>query len=428
MSKYIIEKSSLKGEMICPSSKSQTMRAILFASLAKGKSTINSYLNSPDTHFMIKACQLLGVKIDVYPDKLEIEGVDGKICGSEDVIYSGNSGIILRFISAIAALGTKNIVITGDYSIRHNRPMQPLLHGLRQLGVTAISSREDDYAPIIIKGPIKPKRTEIIGEDSQYVSPLLIACSFAKGPSEIIVKNPGEKPWVSLTLDWLDRLKIPYKNNSFEKYNLQGNANYNGFKYTVPGDFSSAAFPIAAALVSQSELTIKNIDMKDPQGDKELINIFIKMGAEIDIDEKNKVVHVRKGKILKGITVDINNFIDAITILTVVACFAKGETFITNASIARKKECDRIHNIVVELQKMGADIKELEDGLIVRGSALKPANVFSYHDHRMAMSLAVAGMGVEGTTVVDDVACVDKTFPTFIKDFNNLKVKIRETE
>lgn len=425
MSRYLIKKSQLQGEIVIPPSKSHCLRAILFGTLGNGKSTVHHYLQSPDTSAMIEACRLLGAKIEVTPTAIQIFGLNGKISHAEDVIHAGNSGIVLRFCAAIGALAPHPVVVTGDYSIRHYRPIQPLLNGLNQLGASAVSMRGDGFAPVIIRGSIRGGRALIDGEDSQPVSALLIASAFAQGPLELTVKNPGEKPWVAMTLDWFKRLNIPFECHNFEEYRLSGHANYDGFDYTVPGDFSSAAFPIAAALITQSELIIRNIDMKDSQGDKELIDVFQKMGAAIDIDEEHKTVHVKKSGSLTGLTVDINNFIDAITILAVVACYAEGETHINNGAIARKKECDRIRCIATELRKMGADIEETEDGLRIRQSKLKGDSLHSYHDHRMAMSLAVAALGADGETQIDDVECVSKTFPTFVADFTRLHANLK---
>jgi len=426
MKHYRVKKSSLKGEIQIPSSKSHTLRAILFASLAEGKSIIYCYLPSSDTFSMIKACRLMGAIIDVFDDRLEIEGIAGNISSFEDVIDSGNSGIVFRFFTAIGALTKHPVVITGDHSIRHSRPIQPLLQALSQLAVSTKTMRGDDGAPVIVEGPIKSGKASLDGSDSQPVSALIIASAFAEGPIEITVKNPGEKPWILLTLDWLDRLNIPYKRIDFHHYQLFGNAHYKGFEYVVPGDFSSAAFPIVAALVTQSELEIKNIDIHDIQGDKALIDVLQKMGANIEIDEKKKALNIKKGKRLSGISVDINDFVDALPILAVTACFAEGNTLIYNGAIAKQKECNRIDAISKELQKMGANIHETADGLLIKNGPLKGAIVHSHHDHRIAMSLSVAALGAIGETVVSDIDCVNKTFPSFVSDFQKLGAVVDE--
>lgn len=427
MARFLVSPSKLQGEIIIPPSKSHTLRAILFGALANGKSVINNYLKSPDAFCMLEACRLLGAEVNLKDDSIEIKGLNGEVHQAEDVINAGNSGIVLRFISAIAGLGDHPIVLTGDHSIRHQRPIGPLLKGLEQLGVKAVSCRGDGFAPVIIQGPIQSGETLINGQDSQPVSALLIASIFAKGPIRLIVENPGEKPWIALTLKWLDYFNVSYENQDYQTYIIKGNEKIEGFDYHVPGDLSSCSFPIAAALVTGSELTLKNVDMNDSQGDKQLIHVFQQMGAPIDIDEKNKILHVGRCKGLKGIEVDINDFIDSILVLSVVACFAEGKTHITNAGVARQKECDRIKCITQELTKMGANIQELADGLIIQGgSELKGAHLYSHKDHRMAMSLAVAAMGSKGEAIIDSTECVSKTYPSFAEDFRRLGAQIEE--
>jgi 3-phosphoshikimate 1-carboxyvinyltransferase len=330
----------------------------------------------------------------------------------------------LRFVGALAALSPTYTILTGDTSIRHNRPVKPLLDGLNQLGAFAASSRLDGYAPIIVRGPLKSGTAFLAGEDSQPVSGLLIAGAFAKVPIEIKVANPGEKPWINLTLDWFDRLKIRYKNEKFEHYQMMGGSSIQGFEYTVPGDFSSAAFPLAAAILTQSEVLLKNVDLDDPQGDKAIVHVLQKMGARLEIDKTKKTIAVRKGSILKGMKIDVNDFIDAVPILAVVGCFADGETEIVNAAIARKKESDRIHCIAHELKKMGADIEERPDGLLIRPALLHGAHLETYHDHRLVLSLSVAAMAANGESSLVGVECAAKTYPSFYEDFRVLGARI----
>lgn len=171
-------------------------------------------------------------------------------------------------------------------------------------------------------------------------------------------------------------------------------------------------------------MTIKNLDIYDTQGDKKIIHVFTEMGAHVGIDDKMKTLHIKPRERLKGITVDINDCIDAIAIIATVACYAEGETRIVNAAVARQKECDRIACIATELNKMGANIQETADGLIIKGSALNGAAVFSHGDHRIAMSLAVAGMGAKGETQIQESGCIGKTYPSFVQDFQKLGASI----
>lgn len=421
--KFIINPSKVSGQIEIPSSKSHTLRAILFGLLGKGKTTVRKYLNSPDAEAMIQAIRLLGAQVDIHDDRIEIMGVGPKLQPAEDVIDSGNSGQVLRFVGALAALIPSYTVITGDHSIRHNRPVKPLLSGLKQLGVFAESMRLDGHAPIIIKGPLYGGTAELEGQDSQPISGLMIAAAFGDHRTEIKVTNPGEKPWIDLTLHWLDYLGIKYQNFDYKRYVLEGNARYDGFDYTVPADFSSMAFPLAAALVTQSPLTLENIDMNDVQGDKKILDALALMGAQITHEKRS--IHVKGGTTLTGQPLDINDYIDAITILAVLGCYSEGETEISNAEIARKKECDRIHAITTELKKMGADIEEKKDGLIVRRSRLKGAHLKSYNDHRIVMSLSVAALGAVGETTIEGAECVNKTYPSFAQDMSAIGANIK---
>lgn len=414
-----IQASSLRGTHKIPPSKSQTMRALIFASLSQGRSIIRNYLHSPDTDAMIHACRLLGAQIKVMPEILEVEG---GLRPAEDVIDAGNSGIVLRFIGGICALTSGYTVITGDDSVRHRRLVKPLLDGLTQLGAFAVSSRGDDHAPIIIKGPLKGGTALIEGEDSQPVSGLLMAAAFAPAKTELFVTNPGEKPFVELTLSWFDRLGIPYENDNYEKYVIPGFAEIDGFDYFVPADWSSAAYPIAAALITNSELTIEGVDFNDAQGDKELVTLLQEMGAKFLMEGHS--LTVLPGSRLKGCKIDVGRFIDAITLLPVIGCFAEGTTEIVGGKIARFKECDRIHAIVSELKKMGAKIEEREDGMMIEQSSLQGAFTQSYADHRLAMSLTVAGLAAEGETVISGVESVAKSFPGFFDHLRELGAKI----
>ena len=205
---------------------------------------------------------------------------------------------------------------------------------------------------------------------------------------------------------------------------MEGNCKYQGFDYTVPADFSSAAFPIVAALITQSEITLQYIDMNDVQGDKAIIPVLQEMGAKITYDAHKNLLHVHKSDQLTGKTINVNDFVDAIPILSVMGCFSKGTTQIIGGAIAKHKESDRLVAMATELRKMGADISDHEDGLVIHQSRLKGAELQSYHDHRIAMSLSIAGLVAEGNTLIKDVACVAKTFPNYTESMQTLGATI----
>ncbi len=418
-----ISPSQLEGTIPIPPSKSQTLRAILFASLAKGTSTIHDYLHSPDTQKMIQAIESFGAGVKVNSKTLTIEGTGGALRSPSQTIDCGNSGITLRFISALASLLPTPTSLTGDASIQSLRPMQPLLDALNDLGAKAVSLKGNGFAPLQIQGPLLKNKTSIIGEDSQFVSGLLIAASLAPHPLSFTVESPGEIPWVALTLHWFDKLGIPYQNTDFKSYSLPGSATIEPFTYRVPGDFSTAAFPIGAAISTNSSLTLSGLDFTDPQGDAQIIPILKKMGTQIKTE--GSLLHIASAHELQGTSIDCNPIIDALPILSVIACFAKSPTHIFNAKSARHKESDRIQAITQELQKMGAKIEELEDGVIVHPSDLHGAHLDSHHDHRIALALAVAALGAKGKSTLEHADVIQKTYPSFISDFQRIGAKLR---
>ncbi len=258
------------------------------------------------------------------------------------------------------------------------------------------------------------------------MSGLLIATSFLKGTTQLTVTDPGEKPWIDLTLSWLKRLGGQVVHENYERYTIQGHLRYNGFEMTIPGDFSSAAFPLVAAILTNSTLTLENLDYEDSQGDKKIVEILKEMGAHLEIHQEEKRITVRAGPVLKGITIDANAIIDAVPILAVLGCFSSGKMEITNAAIARKKESDRLHAISTELRKMGAQIEEREEGLIIHQAHLKGASLNSHADHRIAMALAVAAMGAKGSSTIHNCGCIAKSYPSFVDDFRNLGAEIHD--
>jgi 3-phosphoshikimate 1-carboxyvinyltransferase len=423
-----VHKSVLKGMVRLPPSKSHTVRAILLASIAKGTSFLHNLLDSPDGDCAIQAACQFGAKVTSTQTGLAITGVAGYPHIPHNVIDAGNSGQVLRFAAALATLSKGYTVITGDESIRSNRPIQPLIEGLKGLKGWAVSTRENGYAPLVVKGPLQAGFTSLEGQDSQPVSALLMAASFTNGQTEIQVSQAGEKPWIALTLSWLDRLGVSYSHRNFEHFIIQGKRVRPAFEMTIPGDLSTVAFPLVAALVTKSELTIHHVDIQDVQGDKELIFLLQRMGAHLEIDVSRHLLKVFIQSKLKGQVVDVNNFIDAVPILAVLGCYAEGETQLVNAAIARRKESNRLACITAELRKMGASIEETVDGLRVQQSELKGACVNSHGDHRLAMSLIIAGLGAKGETEVQGIECISKSYPTFLADLRRLGAHINEED
>ena len=397
-----------------PSSKSQSIRAILFASLADGTSKITNVLWSRDIKSMIDACKQLGAKFEYNGKSLIITGCANHLRLPDDVIDAGNSGLVLRLIGAIASLIEGYTIITGDQSIRYRRPITDLIFAIEQLGANAYASKQDGYAPLIVKGVIKPGKVIMDGADSQPVSAMLIALSMLAGKSEIHVENPGELPWIELTLSWLARFGAKIINNSFKSYIIHGPCRFQAFTYNVPGDFSSIAFPVAAAILQKVPLKIKGLDFHDPQGDKILFDYLRSAGASIEYADNDSLI-IQPSSNLRGMELDVNQCIDALPILDVLACFASSNSRFYNAGIARFKESNRLAAITDELKKMQANIIATDDSITVIPAKLQPALVKSHNDHRIAMALYVAAKACGYNPKIDNIDCIQKTYPNFLE-------------
>jgi 3-phosphoshikimate 1-carboxyvinyltransferase len=410
--------SVISGSIHIPASKSHTIRAVAFASVAEGVSTLRNPLMSDDAKSAIEGAIEMGASVQLSDDWIirGIGGIPGETCRNINV---GNSGTSLRIFTALCALGSHPITFDGDKSIRQ-RPMMPLLSALENLGVEIIDS-SGGKCPFTIKGPIKGGKTTVNGVSSQFLTALLIACPLAPTDTEIIVESLNEKPYIEITLDWLRRMGINFEKQGLEWFKIYGKQQYKAFEREIPADFSSAAFPLCAAAITNSELLIKGLDFSDHQGDKAVFGYFEKMGMEIrHVPEGVKV----SGNGLAGVDIDMNATPDALPAMAVAACFAKGTTRLLNVPQARLKECDRIAAMTKELTKLGARVEELSDGLVIHQSRLKGTEVHGYDDHRLVMALSVAGLAAEGETVVDTAESASVTFPSFVADMKKLGAQL----
>lgn len=390
------------------------MRALLLGAFAHGISTIKGALLSKDARALIESLRALGAQFLIEDDLITIRGICNQTLSAPSApLDLGNSGIALRFLSGLLASLSVPVTLTGDASLR-KRPMDELICALKMLGV-AVKSKEG-VAPMTVQGPVHKGELVVSlgGGDSQPVSALLFLGALLDRPLEIHVTHPGEKPWVDLTLSWLERLGVGYERTGYTYYKVLGHGGFRGFNYTVPADLSTLSYPVGAALILGESIKIEGVDFSDPQGDKALFAELVHMGAGISIDEST--LAVERTSHLKGRTIDVNCMIDAVPLIATLGCYAKGETRITGAKIARTKECDRLHVMTRELKKMGAQITELTDGLIVRESKLKGAQLHSHQDHRIGMSLALAALGATGPSELEYPMCIEKTFPNFFEE------------
>ena len=415
------QKSLLNGTTAIPASKSHTIRAIIIGLLAEGKSIIRSPLDSLDTRSAASAASAFGAEVKYTHDTWTIRGVAGEPEVPDNIIDVGNSGTTLYMIMGVAALANGWTVLTGDHQIRR-RTAAPLITALRPLGAEAFSTRGNGMAPLVIRGKLNGGSSSVAGISSQYLSSLLLACPLAGGDSDLIITVLNERPYVKMTLNWLAEQGItPEIDDQITRVRIKGGQSYRAFDRKIPADFSSAAFPLCAGVLAGGTVTLTGLEMDDPQGDREVITILRQMGAIIETN--NQSITVRGGS-LRGMHVDMNAIPDAIPMLAVCACFAEGTTVLHNVPQARIKETDRIAVMATELRKLGADIQELPDGLIIRGTGLKGGRLHGHGDHRVVMALSVAGFAADGPVTVDTAEAADVTYPGFWGAMQSLGAKI----
>jgi len=422
--KYRVEQSSLKGEVLVPGSKSHTIRALVCGLLADGTSRIMEPLDSSDTRSCLEMVRRFGAGVVEDGREWRVTGRAGEPALPEDVVDVGNSGTSLYIGMGAAALAPGYTVFTGDHQIR-NRPAGQLLESLGHLGAQAFSTRGNGKPPLVIRGRLKGGRTSLEAHTSQYLSSLLLAAPCASGDSQIDVPLLNEAPYVAMTLGWMERLGIQVTHRDMLTFRVPGRQRYRAFNGHIPADFSSATFFLVAAAITGGELVLRGLDFNDTQGDKEVVNILREMGTDVELGERHVAV---QGRALKGGTFDLNAIPDALPALAVAACCASGETRLVNVPQARLKETDRIAVMCAELKKMGAQIEELPDGLVIRQGPLSGAQVNGHADHRVVMSLAVAGLVAGGTTVVDTAESVAVTFPGFGELMRGCGAAIGEVE
>lgn len=412
--KLIVNKSRLKGTVLIPGSKSHTIRAVAIASLATGESFIHNPLQSSDTQAAVDCYRALGAQIDTFDPQLwKVNGTGGVIKAPKEIIDVGNSGTTLRIAMGSAALaGTDQIItFTGDEQIR-TRPVEPLMEALSALGAKCKSLNNNGKAPVEIQGTLRGGKTSIAATTSQYLSSLLLCTPLASEDTEIDVTLLNEPGYVQMTLDWLDKQKIEYENRQFHNFKIKGNQSYTVLNDTIPADFSSATFFLCAAAMCAENVNLIGLDFADSQPDKEVVDYLKAMGADITIGTNSVIV---KSANLKGTELDLNKTPDALPAMAVTAAFAEGTTKLMNVSQARNKETDRIKCMAEELKKMDIEVEELPDGLIIKGSRPKRAELHGWADHRIVMALSLAGLNLDAQCTIDTAEAISVTFPGYVE-------------
>ena len=408
----------LKGTVSPPPSKSHTHRAIILAALSGGTCRIDSPLLSFDTRATMDAVRALGADVEEHGDHIIVKG--GDIHAPERPIDVANSGTTLRLMTGICSLFGSETVLTGDASIR-KRPMGPLLESLSAAGVAC--SSENGKPPVRVKGPVTGSRLTIDGSvSSQFVSSLLMMSPLTGKEMEVrITGDLVSKPYIDITLALMKRFGVSAKEVSEGLYRIEP-GNYIPADYTVPADFSSAAFPLVAGALGGS-VTARGLDLSDAQGDSKVIDILRDTGAEIKIDG-DKVTCTRRGR-PKAAEIDMGDIPDLFPVIAVLLSTAEGTSRLYGAPHLRFKESDRIALTEKMLKTLGADITATDDGCIIRGvPRLRGGRIEHEGDHRMFMAGAVASLVSDGPVSMEDDGCWNVSYPGFPEQMRDVGLRM----
>ena len=410
----------LSGSVCAPASKSYTQRMVIAAALSEGTSHISNPLFSEDTEAALRAVTALGARFKAHDGCWLIKGTKPR--ASKEPIDCGESGATLRFMIPVAALADGPSILTFRGLIER-RPVEPLLESLKQLGADAHVGKHGDLDAVFVKGGgIVGGKCSIAGDvSSQFISGLMFACPLAEADTEINLTSPLE------SADYVKMTEAVLSNHAVvvgledKGIIVPASQAYKATDSSVPGDFSSAAFLLAAAAITNSKVTVSNLDYEAVQGDKAILTILKRMGVEGKVC-RDSVEIEGTGKPLNPIEVDVKNIPDLVPAIAVLACYAKGTSHITGARRLRLKESDRLLSIQQELGKMGAEIAITDDALTIKGTPLHGATIDPHNDHRIAMAAAVAALSAKGETTIEYAECIRKSYPQFYLHIKQLGV------
>ena len=421
----------IHGRIRPPGSKSITNRALICAALADGTSTLEGALDSDDTQVMIESLGRLGIPIEIRDagQTLVVHGCGGKLPAQEAELFVGNSGTTIRFLTALCTLGggargQATYRLDGVARMRE-RPIGDLLNALNQLGADARGHDDNRLPPVVIQATgLRGGTATVRGHiSSQFLSGILMAAPCAQ--SEVQLKVDGElvsKPYVTMTLRIMEAFgaRCDAATDGLSSFRIQAPQTYQPQKFAIEPDASAASYFWGAAAITGGEVTVEGLTKDSLQGDVKFVECLRQMGCRISYEADSVRV---SGRAMRGIDVDMNAISDTVQTLAAVALFASGPTTIRGVAHNRHKETDRIGDLARELRKFGADVEELSDGLRIVPPAVNDsfqgATIETYHDHRMAMSLALPGLRIPGV-IIKNPGCTAKTYPDFFSDLARL--------
>lgn len=414
MADLLINPAKLQGSVRAPASKSMCHRAVICAGLARGTSMIEHATMSNDIEATIQAMRVLGADISTNNNHLKITGFGG-VNPKKATIDCGESGSTLRFIIPLALLAEKSVTFTGRGRLAQ-RPITEYAEICQQQGLLWESR---DGLPVTVRGRLRPGLFSLRGDvSSQFLSGLLFSLPLLAADSKIIVTTPLEsKGYVDLTIAALAEFGVTVSHTDYQEFYIPGGQWYRPQRYAVEGDFSQAAFWLVAGTIG-AEIHSQGLSECSLQGDKVVLDLIKAAGGNIQHVERSVIA---SPAITHGTVIDAADCPDLVPVLAVLASLSLGETRIIRAGRLRIKESDRLASTACELSKIGADIKEDGDSLIIQGKAqLDGGEVDSWQDHRIAMALAIASIRCEKPVLIRGAECVSKSYPGFWQDFVSL--------
>jgi len=419
--------SPFDARMVAPPSKYHTHRAFILASLVDGESRITRISESLGNMATLRCLSLLGTRFERSQEGYTVWGSPYQT--PEDVLDVGNSGSTIYFLLALASTAPEAVVFTGDASVR-SRPQKPYLETLNRWGIEAWSTRGDGRLPIVVKHQ-DPKRlgpyVEVDGLLSQWRTGLMLLAPLTGHDVKVTITGTVQEPsYAAMTVAMMKQFGIEViASPDHRSYLIPGNQYYGPATIQIPGDISLVSFGLALAALTGSHLVWSNIDLTTVHPESAIIPALQRMGADLRINPDARSVEITGGRRLKGIEVDCGDASDMVPILSVLFALAEGKSRIKNAYQVHFKESDRLA-AMLQLNKMGAKVKETADGLEFEGvEKLRGATIDSFHDHRVQMSFAVAGSVAEGTTFVSDPEAASMSYPSFLSDIREIGVPLK---
>ncbi len=411
----------LSAKVQVPGSKSITNRALLLAAMADGRSVIESALLSDDTRYMIHALEVLGfaIEVDGAQGRIEVDGQAGTIPASGAELFVGGAGTAMRFLAGFVTLGRGRFRIDGNQRMRQ-RPIGPLLDTLRRLGLNAYSERNNRCPPIVVEtsgsGFAGGEASIDATVSSQFVSALLMPSPLWPMGLRLKVVGAAGKPFIDMTLRLMERWGATSSADGGTIV-VPGAQRYHSRRFEVEPDASSASYFAAAAVLLGGTVRIRGLTADSVQGDARFLDLLEKMGARVTwLADSVEVCGYGR---FTGLDVAMNAMPDMVPTLAAIAPFASSPTRIRDVAFVRHHESDRLRSVATELRRLGARVREFEDGLAIEPSTLTPAAIETYDDHRIAMAFAVAGLRLPGVRIKNP-GCVSKTYPNFFADLSAL--------